>query len=201
MLKIVVQMLVVVMLFHCLSGAHNMVVAQKIKGGIRYDFLLVGNSGQAEAIFVQAKFLPKWSGTALPPETIDLYGNYRYRITDGKSGEVLFFKGFSPLFWEWQSTQEALYQKRSFYMGCSFLQPVEMLWFGSTDVIVWGNGRPFSLIHSKRMTKRFCVRLRSTMLSIQLSGLAPPLSTIDLVILSEGTLQLKWRNSPETLNG
>ena len=65
MLRIIVQMLTVIILYHCLPGAQNTLIAQEIKGGIRYDFLLVGNSTQAEAIFVQANsFQMEWSNTS-----------------------------------------------------------------------------------------------------------------------------------------
>ena len=42
-------------------------------------------------------------------------GTFRFRVYDQTSGELIFSKGFSPIFQEWQSTPEAKQISRAFY--------------------------------------------------------------------------------------
>ncbi|MDA3930111.1 MAG: M64 family metallo-endopeptidase [Prolixibacteraceae bacterium] len=95
-----------------------------LSGAVRYDYELVGNANYEEVIPVQIKYLKEWGGN--PNFLIeDLnYGSYNYQILDNTSDSLLFQKGFSNLFWEWQSTIEAKTRKQTFYQSLFFPRPI-----------------------------------------------------------------------------
>lgn len=92
-------------------------------GSVRYDFDLTGDHCSAFAVHQQTKYLPLWGGN--PKMLIDElnYGTYRYQLFDLEGGTLIFQKGFSPLFWEWQDTHEARLKKRSFNHSLFFPKP------------------------------------------------------------------------------
>ena len=90
---------------------------------LRYDFLLGGNSDTVEVYPQQIKMEPFWAGSK--KNLIDKlnFGTYRIRVFDEKTNQLIFSKGFSPLFAEWQATGEAQQMKRTFYQSALFPFP------------------------------------------------------------------------------
>jgi hypothetical protein len=90
---------------------------------LRYDFLLGGNSEQAQVYPAGMKQESFWAGNH--KHLIDElnYGSYRYRIFDVKSNQLIFSKGFSTLFQEWQTTAEAKKLSKTFYQAAIFPFP------------------------------------------------------------------------------
>lgn len=82
---------------------------------LRIDYLLNGTDSTADVILKQMKKEPYYGGSHT--NLIDPYdmGTYRYEVYDKKSGDLIFRKGFCPMFQEWQTTEEAKKQKGSFY--------------------------------------------------------------------------------------
>lgn len=82
---------------------------------LRVDYLLTGNDSTVEVIFQQLKKEPHYGGSHT--NLIDPYdlGTYRYQLFDAHSDQLIFSKGFCPIFQEWQTTKEAQTQTRSFY--------------------------------------------------------------------------------------
>jgi hypothetical protein len=93
------------------------------KGAIRYDFDLVGNCDLTTVVHQQTKYLPYWGGN--PNVIVDsfYYGTYQYLVFDIKTKELIFRKGFSPLFWEWQMTLEAKRKSRAYSNAIFFPTP------------------------------------------------------------------------------
>ena len=90
---------------------------------MRFDFLLGGDSGEERVYPEQIKKEPFWGGSKKNLVDPFNYGNYRFRIFDEKSGSVIFCKGFSTLFEEWQSTAEAKTTDKTFYQTAIFPFP------------------------------------------------------------------------------
>ncbi len=90
---------------------------------LRFDFLLGGNSEKAVVFPQQIKQEPYWAGSK--NNTIDYfnYGSYRFRVFDLESEKLIFSKGFSTLFQEWQTTAEAKKQDKAFYQAAIFPYP------------------------------------------------------------------------------
>ncbi len=90
---------------------------------MRFDYLLSGNQSSSKVIPCEIKKERTWSGS--PNNLIDKQnlGTYCFRVLDKKSGELIFSKGFCPLFQEWQSTAEAKKIDKAFYQVIRFPFP------------------------------------------------------------------------------
>lgn len=82
---------------------------------LRIDYLLGGTENTAEVFIDQMKKEPYYGGSKINLLDEKDYGTYRYRVFDLKSGDLIFSKGFCPLFQEWQTTEEASIMKRTYY--------------------------------------------------------------------------------------
>jgi len=92
-------------------------------GVLRFDYLLAGKYDTAYVFPAQIKKEKLWGGSKkFLVDTLNL-GTYQYRIFDQKSGELIYLKGFCPLFQEWQTTAEAKKISRSFYQVLRFPFP------------------------------------------------------------------------------
>jgi hypothetical protein len=82
---------------------------------LRYDFMFSGNNQKTFVYPMGMKEEPFWAG----PNTnlIDPfnYGNFRYEVFDDTTGMLVYSRGFSSLYQEWQTTAEAKTISRSFY--------------------------------------------------------------------------------------
>ena len=98
---------------------------------MRIDYFHTGTSDE-EVISLDCIYEEgTWSGSRHSLiDTLDL-GNYRAKITDASSNEVLFSRGYCSLFGEWQTTDEALEGTyRSFHetVRCPYPnQPVNLI--------------------------------------------------------------------------
>jgi len=81
---------------------------------LRVDYFIAGDS-QTETVYLnEIKQEPNYGGPR--KNLVDPFnsGTYRYTVYDSVSGTLIFSKGFSNLFQEWQKTPEAVKVKRSF---------------------------------------------------------------------------------------
>lgn len=83
-------------------------------GSLRIDMLLNGSHQQQEVSIYQLKKEPFYGAGSSAQLIYPNYGNYRLQVKDAQSGKLIFSKGFSPIFSEWQGTPEAKERKRSF---------------------------------------------------------------------------------------
>lgn len=92
-------------------------------GVLRFDYLLAGKSDTAYVFPSGIKKEKIWAGSKkFLIDTLNL-GTYQYRVFDQQSGELIYLKGFCPLFQEWQTTPEAKKISRSFYQVLRFPFP------------------------------------------------------------------------------
>ena len=90
---------------------------------LRFDYLLSGNQSNASVLPAELKKEKLWSGShGALIDRLDL-GTYRFQVYDHQSGELIFSKGFSPIFQEWQSTAEAKQMSKAFYQVIRFPFP------------------------------------------------------------------------------
>lgn len=153
---------------------------------LRYDFLLGGDDKRVEVFPQQMKELPLFAGNH-NTLTEDLnYGNYRIRLFDAESNKLIFSKGFSPLFMEWQTTAEAKTQNRCFYQSAIMPFPKKLARI-EIEQRQW-NG-DFVSVHSEEINPAnyFIIKESETKFkSRELVHSGEPSQCVDLVFLAEG---------------
>jgi hypothetical protein len=82
---------------------------------LRFDFMLAGNSNNTVVYPVGMKEEPYWSGSKTSTKDIFNFGNFKYEVFDAAEDILIYSKGFSTLYQEWQTTAEAKTMERSFY--------------------------------------------------------------------------------------
>lgn len=153
---------------------------------MRFDFLLGGNNSEVVVYPQQIKQELHWAGSK--NQLIDPfnYGSYRFRVFDIRSDSLIFSKGFSTLFQEWQTTAEAKEINRTFYQAAIFPFPKKTIrleidarqWDGSFKTIYQTNIDPKNYFISKETPNRY------ETFDILENG--KPGNKVDLVILGEG---------------
>jgi hypothetical protein len=81
---------------------------------LRFDFFHTGDRNSELISFTKMIEEGEWSGSRnflLDPFS---YGNYMLEVIDESSGKLIFSRGFSTLYQEWQTTEESKNIKRSF---------------------------------------------------------------------------------------
>ena len=81
---------------------------------LRFDFYLAGNAEKQDVFFDCFREEPYWGGSQTRLINNPDYGDYCYRLYDARSGKLIFQKGFSSLFQEWRTTDEAKTVNRSY---------------------------------------------------------------------------------------
>ncbi|MEW6194831.1 MAG: M64 family metallopeptidase [Bacteroidota bacterium] len=81
---------------------------------LRLDFYHTGDKNSETISFDKLIEEPVWGGTK--KNIIDQfgYGNYMLKVFDESTNTLIYSRGFSTLFQEWQSTEEARYTLRTF---------------------------------------------------------------------------------------
>lgn len=154
----------------------------------RFDFLLGGNNEEVVVYPQQMKEEPFWAGNKSNLVDTFNYGSYRYRVYDVKSDSLIFSKGFSTLFQEWQTTAEAKQISRTFYQAAIFPYPQKDVrleidarqWDGSFKTIYQTTIDPKSYFILKEPTPAY------ETLDILENG--KPGHKVDIVVLAEGYL-------------
>lgn len=153
---------------------------------LRFDFLLGGNHKEVKVYPTQIKREPYWAGSKTNLVDHFNYGSYRFRIFDLKSDSLLYSKGFSTLFQEWQTTAEAKTADKTFYQAAIFPFPKSKVRL-EIDARRWeGN---FTTIHSSEIDPNNYFILKETspqLKSVDILKNGKPENKVDLVILAEG---------------
>ena len=90
---------------------------------LRFDYLLSGNGNKSAVFPCETKKERLWSGSHQNLTDKLNLGTYRFEVFDKKHGELIFSKGFAPIFQEWQTTAEAKKMERAFYQVLRFPFP------------------------------------------------------------------------------
>lgn len=98
-------------------------------GTLRIDYVFAGNSHETDVYLWQLKKEPLWGGPHRNLTDPWNSGNYRYSLYDSASGELLYRKGFSSLFEEFQGTQEARKVARVYPMTATMPYPLKPVRF------------------------------------------------------------------------
>ncbi|HLP74664.1 MAG TPA: M64 family metallopeptidase [Bacteroidales bacterium] len=107
---------VLLILFFSLTGTAQETFSKYFNGKeLRFDFMFSGNFEKTLVYPAAMKEQPFWGGPAKLPQDSEVPGNFRYELFDEAAGKLIYVRGFSTLFQEWQTTAEATTAERSFY--------------------------------------------------------------------------------------
>jgi hypothetical protein len=153
---------------------------------LRVDYTHSGNASE-ETYRVDTIYQEKyWSGPKENLLDIFDYGHYKYEVYDALTNELLFSKGYSSLFREWQSTGEAKEKHRSFDETLVLPYPrnaVNIVFYSRNRDLEWDKKFifPFDPKTSK-INKNRQYRFRKS--KVHYSG--KPSGKLDIVIIAEG---------------
>jgi hypothetical protein len=155
-------------------------------GVFRFDYLLSGTSNTAKVTEVQQKKEPFWGGTDHLIGQDQTLGNYRFNVRDQSTKTLIYRKGFSPLFQEWQTTPEAKKMERAFYQVLRFPFPKNKVIIeiecrnreGRFETIYTTVIDPLNYFISKELP------LKTEIVMLRKSG--EPVKKVDVAILAEG---------------
>lgn len=123
----------------------------------RADFQLCGNKSTTKAYLVNIKEEPHWGGRR-SRLSIDLnLGQYRFQIVDSASNELLYTDGFSTLYFEWQTTDEAARLEKCFEQTIQFPYPLNSAIVKiekRLDFEAWESLLTFNLYPADKMIKK-----------------------------------------------
>ena len=81
---------------------------------LRLDYSHCGNADSEKFFFGELKQEPFWAGSKTQLIDKKDYGSYTVEVRSVETNELLYSRGFSTLFSEWQSTPEAITTERCF---------------------------------------------------------------------------------------
>jgi len=152
----------------------------------RFDFLLGGDNKEVTVFPRQMKQEPFWAGTKTNLIDPFNYGSYRFRIFDVKSDSLIFSKGFSTLFQEWQTTAEAKKTEKTFYQAAIFPYPKKNFRL-EIDARQWDG--TFKTLYSAKIDPDNYFVQKETPVPFEVVDIlsnGEPSGKVDLVILAEG---------------
>ena len=164
---------------------------------LRFDFLLGGNSSEEKVYREQIKKEPFWAGSKKNLTDPFNYGNYRFSVFDEKSDSLLFSKGFSTLFEEWQSTAEAKESDKTFYQSAIFPFPKRKIRLEIDSRQRNGN---FNTIYKTEINPDNYFILNETPIqfeTFEILNNGKPENKVDIVILAEGYTALEMEKFRE----
>lgn len=153
---------------------------------LRVDFILSGNSSDQEVSLFRLCRDNGWHGSTQQLFSPFDYGEYRGFLIHARSGDTLFSKGFSTLFEEWRTTNEAKYKNRAFQQTLVMPFPRE-----NSRIVIEGRKRDgtFTLLFDETINPRqidLNKPVRTNQIIKILHGDDLPAHRTDLLILAEG---------------
>jgi hypothetical protein len=82
---------------------------------LRFDFMFAGDYQNTTVYPMGMKEEPFWAGSGKGLIDPFNYGNFKYELFDEKTDKLIYSRGFSSLYQEWQTTPEAKSVTRCFY--------------------------------------------------------------------------------------
>jgi hypothetical protein len=155
------------------------------EGMLRFDYLLSGNSDTTVVIPVEIK---KETGSWSAKNLVDKlnYGTYRFRVLDYKSGQLIYSRGFAPLFQEWQTTEEAKNKSRAFYQVLRFPFPADTV---KLEIDCRGDNGKFKNLYSTTVAPKNYFIINESPSTVGIEKIrfnGEPEKKVDIAVLAEG---------------
>ena len=82
---------------------------------LRFDYIHIGTNVSETISKESFKYEPFWGGTKSKLISPFDYGKYKVVVKDSVSSKTIYTNGYSTLFMEWQTTEEAKHTTKAFY--------------------------------------------------------------------------------------
>ncbi|EKB57832.1 M64 family metallopeptidase [Bergeyella zoohelcum] len=156
------------------------------KESLRIDFLLYGMHNHQNAVIHQLKKEPYFGGGTSGQLIFPAYGTYHFLAKDKASRQLIFSKGFSPIFQEWQATDEAKHITKSFENSIQMPFPKREIIIeiqkrniqGLFETILQHAVNPSDMSIVKEQTKKYPVH--------PILNNGNPKNKVDIAIIAEG---------------
>ncbi len=99
------------------------------KESLRIDYILAGNNSDSRIYLQSMKKEPFWGGSVTVLTDPLGYGEYLCKIMPEGKTNVIYSRGFSTLFQEWQTTDEATLLNKGFYQSTNIPFPKQAVVF------------------------------------------------------------------------
>lgn len=156
---------------------------------MRIDYYFAGNNNTTEVYFIETKEEPFWGGPKKNLIDSFNYGNFRLQVFSKESNELIYSKGFSSLFQEWQTTGEAKEVKRSFYQTSVIPFPKDKIRF---EISQRERNGKFKVIFEKIINPKNYFILREPVKKVEterLFGNFESDQALDIAFIAEGYTQ------------
>lgn len=152
---------------------------------LRLDYFHCGNFDSAQFFFSELKQEPFWAGSKTNLIDTTGYGNYFVEVRSVEPNELIYSRGFSSLFSEWQSTPEAKVTARCFPESVVMPFPLEKVMISITSRNKQGvfEKKFEQLVNPK---SRFINREREDLPVFDVVSSGDPTYKVDVVLLAEG---------------
>lgn len=90
---------------------------------LRFDYIHAGNDKEEEYIYDELIEEPHWGGSRTNLVDIFDFGDYKFEVYDIKSNKIIYSRGYSSLFAEWRTTEEAKEKREKFFETVIFPFP------------------------------------------------------------------------------
>jgi len=154
---------------------------------LRVDFELGGNATSTYVFFKQMKEEPNWGGPITNYIDPFDYGNFRYRVFDLETNNLIYVKGFGSLFEEWKATEEAKTLNRTFYQVATMPFPKKKIRF-EIDQREYATGK-FVNLFKKEINPSDYFILKEEPLKCKATkviGKGDPSTSLDIAVIAEG---------------
>ena len=171
-----------------LAVASSIAVAQTTPATLRVDYYHGGNADSEMYSLHQVVIEPlPWPGN--PDKPIDTLGrgHFLFQVEDPESGKVLYSRGYSSIFQEWQHTGEARKMNRTFHESVRFPKPdkpVLLRILSRNDLQEFESAWTVEIDPADMLAVREHAPAPESVLDIHVSGNSA--DKVDVVILGDG---------------
>ena len=152
----------------------------------RVDFHFCGNEAKTAVFLDKIKQELFWGGRHSHLSTDLNLGDFRFRVLDSLSNQLIYIDGFSSLFHEWQSTPEATKTLKSFEQTIQFpfpQQTVNLIIEKRLDFDNWQELFRYSLSPTDKLIQKTIPRAVPIKI---ISKTVTPEKAIDIAVIAEG---------------
>jgi len=172
--------------FYCLTISSQQYSDLFIEKACRIDFHFCGNVSSTNAYLDKIIQEPYWGGRRLHLTNDMNLGQYRFQVLDSISNTLIYTDGFSTLYYEWQSTPEALLVSKSFEQSVQFPYPqksVKVIIEKRVDFDKWEKLIQFGFSPNDKLIRK--IKQEKVPVKI-IQKPASPENAIDIAIIAEG---------------